>query len=379
MNVPGWLTTRGNKITDRAGNEVWFKGINWFGYNTGENALGCLDACGLEDMISQIASRGFNMVRLPMSCEIILDWMNGVYPEAVYNVDLNPALVGKNSLEIFDYTLQLFRKHGLMVLADIHSVATDIDGHIYPLWYTDKIDEQQFKAALAWLAAHYRDNDTIIGIDIKNEPHGGSEESVRAVWNDTEDRNNWKLFAQEAAGVVLDNNPHLLVVIEGVQVYPKDIASNNYVTLNVDDYHNTWWGGNLMGVRRYPIDLGSSERNSQIVYSIHEYGPTVFMQPWFEDDYSYESLCKEVWHDLWLYLVEENTAPVLIGEWGGYMDDVTLKWMRCVRKLIGEKRLNSAYWCLNPDSPDTGGMLLADRRTWDEERYAFIKELLDIV
>ena len=379
MTTSGWLTTKGSKIVDQAGNEVWLKGINWFGYNTGDNCPGCLDACNLEDMISQIASHGFNMVRLPVSCELLSNWMLGKCYEAVYNSGLNPELVGKDSLEIFNYTLGLFRKYGLMVLIDIHSVETDIDGHTYPLWYTDRIDEVEYMASLAWLADNYKDNDTIIGIDIRNEPHGGAEESVRAVWSDTKTRNNWRIFAQAASKVVLNFNPNLLVVIEGVQVYPKDIDTNNYVSLNAGDYHNTWWGGNLMGVRKYPIDLGSPELNRQIVYSVHEYGPTVFMQPWFEGDYSYETLCKEVWHDLWLYLVEEDIAPVLIGEWGGYMDDQTLKWMRCVRQLIAEKRLNYAYWCLNPDSPDTGGMLLEDRRTWDGERYAFIKELLDIV
>ena len=132
-----------------------------------------------------------------------------------------------------------------------------------------------------------------------------------------------------------------------------------------------------MGVRDFPVDLGSEARNRQIVYSVHEYGPTVYMQPWFEDDYSYKSLVENVWRDLWLYIVEEDAAPVLIGEWGGFTDDVTLKWLKCMRRLISDYRLNFAFWCLNPASPDTGGLLKDDFSTWDETKYDIVRPLLD--
>ena len=372
----GKLTTNGNRIIDAAGNEVRFAGINWFGFNTGDNAPGGLDRCNLKEMLEEIARRGFNLIRIPVSCELLLGWMNGECPESKYDPVINPELTGKTSLEIFDLVLEICGSLGIPVMIDIHSAETDLNGHLYPMWYTGKIDESQYISALAWIAQRYKDNDTVIAYDLKNEPHGKAEEPLTSIWNDSDRKNNWKRFATEAANTVLDNDPHALVVIEGVQVYPKDIVANDYLSDKEEDYHNTWWGGNLMGVRKHPIDLGSTERNRQIVYSVHEYGPSVFMQPWFEKDYSYDSLYKDAWHDLWLYIVEENIAPVFIGEWGGFMDEETLKWLKMSRRLIGEYKLSFAVWCLNPESPDTGGLLKEDFKTWDEEKYSFVKEML---
>ncbi|MBR5359062.1 MAG: glycoside hydrolase family 5 protein [Clostridiales bacterium] len=376
-NISGKLTTNGSRIIDIAGNEVRFKGINWFGFNTGDNAPGGLDRCNLKGMMYEISRRGFDLLRIPVSCELLLSWMNGNYPHARFDPAINPELIGKTSLDVFDTVISISGSLGMRVMIDIHSAETDLNGHMYPLWYTSKIDEHQFKSALGWIAGRYKNNCAVVAYDIKNEPHGKAEEPLHAVWNDSDRADNWKRFAQEAAGTVLDNDPDALVVIEGVQVYPKDIAANDYSSADEADYINTWWGGNLMGVRNHPIDLGSQERNRQIVYSVHEYGPTVFMQPWFEKDYTYDSLYKDAWHDLWLYIVEEDIAPVFIGEWGGFMDEVTMKWLKESRRLISEYRLGFAVWCLNPESPDTGGLLKDDFKTWDEEKYSFIKELLD--
>ena len=59
-----------------------------------------------------------------------------------------------------------------------------------------------------------------------------------------------------------------------------------------------------MGVKDYPIDFGSPERNKQIVYSPHDYGPRVYEQPWFKGGFTYESLYKDAWHDYWLYIAD---------------------------------------------------------------------------
>ena len=90
------------------------------------------------------------------------------------------------------------------------------------------------------------------------------------------------MVAELAGNAVLDKNPNALIIIEGIQIYPKDIKANNFVSKDDDnDYYNTWWGANLMGVKDYPVDFGSAERNKQIVYSPHDYGPRVYEQPWF--------------------------------------------------------------------------------------------------
>ncbi len=371
-----WLTTNGSKIVDMNGNEVWLTGLNWFGYNTGTNLFDGLWNAELESSIVAIADHGFNLMRVPMSAELLLEWKKGNYPTANYNHAYNGNLNSLNSLEIFDYVLTLCEENGIKVMVDIHSANTDASGHNHPVWYTDKITEDQYVEALQWIADRYKNFDTIVAYDLKNEPHGKASETPHAIWNDSNDKNNWKRVAEKAGNAILDVNPHALIVIEGIQIYPTDPKKNNFVSTDEEDYYNTWWGGNLMAVKDYPIDFGSKERNKQVVYSPHDYGPLVYEQPWFEGGFTYDSLYKDVWHQYWLYIEEENIAPILVGEWGGFMQGDNLKWMEYIRDLIGKENLHHTFWCYNANSGDTGGLVKDDFKTWDEEKYALVKPVL---
>ena len=372
-----WLTTEGSHITDMNGTEVWLTGCNWFGYNTGTNMFDGVWNCNLEDSLKAIADRGFNVLRVPMSSELLLQWKKGEYPRANYNNAYNEKLNTMNSLEIFDYVLALCEQNGMKVIIDIHTVKTDASGHNYPVWYREDMSADDFVESLSWVAERYKENDTIIGYDLKNEPHGKASESPHAIWNDSDDPDNWKQVAERAGNAVLDANPHALIIIEGIQIYPKNIKTNNFVSTNDDqDYFNTWWGANLMAVRDFPIDFGSPERNKQIVYSPHDYGPRVYEQPWFEGGFTYDSLMKDAWYDYWLYIQEEGIAPVFVGEWGGFMEGDNLKWMEYFRQLIAQKHLHHTFWCFNANSGDTGGLVKDDFKTWDEEKYSFVKEVL---
>jgi len=53
-------------------------GINWFGFETdGANGFYGLNKCNLEDSLDLMAKLGFNILRIPISAEIILQWKNG--------------------------------------------------------------------------------------------------------------------------------------------------------------------------------------------------------------------------------------------------------------------------------------------------------------
>ncbi|MCD7742095.1 MAG: cellulase family glycosylhydrolase [Ruminococcus sp.] len=367
-----WLHTDGNKIYDSEGKEVWLTGVNWFGYNTGTNTFDGLWNSVLTDSVKSIADHGFNLIRVPFSAELINQWSDGEYPQANYNNAYNPELNSMNSLEIFDYFLKLAEQNGIKVMIDIHCAETDASGHNVNLWYTEKISVNQYYAALEWMAERYKDNDTIIAYDLKNEPHGKPYEGdAAAKWDDSTDDNNWKYVAETAALKVLAKNPNVLIMVEGTETQPK--KNGNYTT-NDDDYYFNWWGGNLRGVKDYPIDLG--EYQDKLVYSPHDYGPTVYEQPWFEGDYDYDSLMEDCWEDNWFYIYEDETAPLLIGEWGGYMTEPNITWMTHLRTLIKKYHLHHTFWCYNANSGDTGGLVLDDFTTWDDEKYEFVKEVL---
>lgn len=379
-NVPepttdDWLHTDGSKILDKNGKEVWLTGINWFGYNTGTNTFDGLWACDLNTSISSIADRGFNLLRIPISTELIKNWSNGSYPNANFNQATNSYLVGMNSLEIFDYAVGQCRANGIKIMIDIHSAKTDAMGHMKPIWAEGNITEQDFLDSLSWMSARYKNDDTIIAYDLKNEPHGKANESPRAKWDSSKDSDNWKYIAEKAANAVLSKNPNVLVMVEGIEIYPKDIKSNgDFSSTNMGDYYCTWWGGNLRGVKDNPVDLGKYQ--NKLVYSPHDYGPTVYEQPWFKGGYTFDSLYEDCWYDNWFYIQKQDIAPLLIGEWGGFMRDPNLKWMTYLRQLIKENKINHTFWCFNSNSGDTGGLVLDDFKTWDEDKYAFVKEVL---
>ena len=371
-----WLTTDGDKIYDMNGTEVWLTGCSWFGYNTGSNLFDGVWGCNLRDALVGIADHGFNLLRVPISAELLLQWKNGVYPEANYNHAYNPELESMNSLEIWEYVLDICEANGIKVMLDIHSAQTDAMGHMAPLWYNGSITEEQYFESLDWVSDRYKNNDTIVAYDIKNEPHGKASETEHAIWNDSEDSNNWKYAAERAGNIILDNNPHALIMIEGIQIYPIDPVANDFTSTNDEDYYNSWWGGNLRAVADYPIDFGSEERNHQVVYSPHDYGPAVYAQPWFEGGFTYESLQDDYWYDSWLYIDDQQIAPILIGEWGGFMTGDNLTWMTYMRQLIAEYHLNHTFWCYNANSGDTGGLVLDDFTTWDQEKYEFVSQVL---
>lgn len=371
-----WLYTDGNRIVDKNGKRVWLTGVNWFGYNTGTNTFDGLWNSQLKPSVEAIADHGFNLIRVPISAELINQWASGEYPRANYNNAYNTELNGMNSLQIFDYFLKLAEENGLKVMPDIHSAETDASGHNVNLWYTSKISVEDFYSALEWMAERYKDNDTIIAYDLKNEPHGKPYEGDgAAIWNDSKDANNWKYVAETAAARILAKNPNVLILVEGTEIYPMDLKTNSdYHSTNDKDYYFNWWGGNLRAVKDYPIDLGKYQ--NKLVYSPHDYGPTVYKQPWFEGTYTFDSLMRDCWYDNWFYIHENGTAPLLIGEWGGFMKEPNLTWMTYMRKLIKDNKLNHTFWCFNANSGDTGGLVLDDFKTWDEEKYAFVKEVL---
>nr|MDE6529472.1 glycoside hydrolase family 5 protein [Lachnospiraceae bacterium] len=206
-----WLFVEGNQIVDASGKPVWLTGINWFGYNTGTNCFDGLWTCDLNSSIKAIADHGFNILRIPISTQLLLQWKNGEYPTANFNQATNDYLVGMNSLEIFDYVLDLCEQNGIKVLLDTHCAMTNASGHTVNLWVDGEIDEADFIEAWVWVADRYKDNDTIIAFDLKNEPHGKPFEQNKAIWNDSTDPNNWKYVAEKTAAQIFAVNPNVLI------------------------------------------------------------------------------------------------------------------------------------------------------------------------
>lgn len=374
-----WLHVAGNQIVDAAGDPVWLTGTNWFGFNATERVFHGLWSANITDITRQMSQRGINLVRVPISTQLLLEWKAGTFVAPNVNTYANPELTGLNSLQIFEYWLELCERFGIKVLLDVHSAEADNSGHVHPVWWKGSITPEHFYQAWEWAATRWRNDDTIVAFDLKNEPHGTPGDTVRAKWDDSTDTDNWKHTAETAAERILAIHPEVLILVEGNEVYPREGETWNSPNTDPDrspNYYYNWWGGNLRGVKDHPIDLGAHQ--DQLVYSPHDYGPLVFNQPWFDKPFDKTTLTDDVWRPNWFYLHENGTAPLLIGEWGGRLgqDARQDKWMTALRDLIAEHRLHQTFWVLNPNSGDTGGLLLDDWKSWDEQKYALLKPAL---
>ncbi|BAJ00846.1 cellulase family glycosylhydrolase [Shewanella violacea] len=374
QNNDDWLHVEGNKVVDMQGQQVWLTGANWFGLNASERVLHGLWSVNLGDTLKTISERGINILRLPISTELMYEWSQGKTTLPNVNTASNPDLVGKTDLQIFDILLATAKKYGIKILLDAHSAKADNSGHVETMWYKGEITSEIFYSSWEWITARYQDDDTILAMDIENEPHGTPYGDTNfAKWDDSTDENNWKYACETASNRILAINPNLIVMCEGIQSYPID--GENWTSQDKNDYHNNWWGGNLRGVRDHPINLGANQ--DQLMYSPHDYGPLVFLQDWFYEGFNKDTLYQDVWKDNWMFIHEENIAPLLIGEWGGFMDGGdNEKWMLAIRDLIIEHELHHTFWCINPNSGDTGGLLKNDWVTWDEEKYTLFEPTL---
>lgn len=396
-----WLHVNENaEIVDMYGNPVWLTGCNWFGYNVTTQCFDGVWSRNMHEMLNEMADHGFNLMRVPMSTQILLQWKN--HDPDPYMVKINewknPELTvegvlggtPKYSFDIWNMAVQWCRENGIKIMIDIHSATTASNGHQMPLWYDSNYSTDDWLEALAWFAEYYKDDDTIIAIDLKNEPHGKNDGQGMAIWDDSTAENNWRYAAERGAAAVLEQNPNLLIMVEGIEVYPKfengkdwnspAIDYAHYDDPSAQAFHGAWWGGNFRGAREYPVDLG--EHQSQLVYSPHDYGPLVWEQEWFKKDFTRQTLLDDYWYDTWAYLIEENISPLLMGEWGGFIDEEhdptgdNKKWMQILRDYMIEKHIHHTFWCFNENSGDTGGLLTNDFQDWDMDKYEFVEPSL---
>jgi aryl-phospho-beta-D-glucosidase BglC (GH1 family) len=350
-------------------------GVNWFGFETSNYAPHGLWARDYKSILKQIKDLKFNHIRLPW-CNYMLTAKpnsiqinsNGTDPYTGQK-GLNLDLAGLSSIEVMDKIIQECDRIGLKVILDNHSRASD--GYINEtLWYTENVSEQKWIDDWVWLVTRYKNNSSVIGVDLNNEPHGNMGQGMKppATWGyDQEGYSNtdWRKAAIKAAQAILAVNSNLLIIIEGTEEY----KGTTY-----------WWGGNLMGVKDYPIN-SSEIPSSQLMYSFHEYGPEVYNQSWFSDP-TFPNNMYSIWDKFFWFINKQNIAPLYLGEFGikeesaANPSSVAYKWFTTLLQYVGNK-CHWAFWCINPNSGDTGGILKDDWVSVNTAKYNLIKPYLE--
>ncbi|SER25455.1 endoglucanase [Azotobacter beijerinckii] len=355
----GALMTAGAQILDVAtGTPVQLSSVNWFGAEGTNHTPHGTWLRSYTAIVDQIAELGFNCIRLPFSGDIV----GATPPPSAIDFALNPAFTGKTALEILDLIIDYAADKGLYVVLDHHrrAAGAGADGAPTDAGYS----ETDWHNSWIAMAQRYGSKPNVVGADLHNEPHD-------LTWND------WATLAEACGNALHAVAPHWLVMVEGVGQY------------NDDSY---WWGGQLMGVATRPVVLTQADR---VVYSPHEYGQSVGTQSWLAYDgqtppANWPMNLYAVWRSHWGFIAEQGIAPIWIGEFGGkYGVDGTgtvgaaphgayeIQWTQELVKYLngdfdgdGQRDLPSsqtglsfAYWSLNPNSGDTGGLLQDDWST----------------
>jgi endoglucanase len=310
--------------------------VNWFGIESELHAPHGLWKRDYKEMLAQIKSLGYNVIRLPYGVQSLrASNVSGID----FSIGSNQELQGKSPLEVMDAIVQEAGRQGLLILLDSHHLN---DQRIPELWYGDGFTEADWIDTWKMLATRYRNQANIIGADLKNEPHG------KASWGTNDRATDWRLAAERCGNAIQAINPNWLIVVEGVE--------NNVPGQKLKTH---WMGANLEGVARFPVRLS---RPNKLVYSPHEYGQGVYNQPWFSER-SFPNNLYSRWETGWNYIATKKIAPIFIGEFGGRQSDNASKegiWQRTLVDFVRKKDLSFSYWSWNPNSKDTGGILQDD-------------------
>lgn len=353
-----YLSRTDTNLFNKAGEKMRLTGVNWFGFETSNKAPHGLWSRDYKSMLDQIKAVGFNSIRMPWSNEIMANNGN-VNPSSITiggtdPVDgtnpMNNDLTGLTSLQVMDKIVNYAGSIGLKIMLDNHS--READGYLNEdLWYTNTFSEQDWIDDWVTMATRYAGNDAVIALDLNNEPHGS------ASWGTSNPSTDWNKAAERCANAIHAVNPDVLIVVEGIGDH--------------SDGSTYWWGGNLRGARTHPVNITD---NSKLVYSPHEYGPEVHNQPWFSDA-SFPNNMPAIIDTAYGFVMSENRGHILVGEFGikeeNAFNGKAKQWFEAFLNHMGNKA-SWTFWCMNPNSGDTGGILADDWSTVNQWKVDLI-------
>jgi endoglucanase len=347
----GYWHTSGNKILDSAGNQVRIAGINWYGFETPDMVAHGLWSVDYKAIVDDIRQLGYNTIRIPFSNQMI---ESPVVPQNIgfygNGGPINTDLQGLNSLQILDKIISYAGQDGLKVILDDHRSEAGESAEQNGLWYTSAYPQSAWVNDWVTLAHRYANNPTVIGADLRNEPHTptGVAYANGATWG-TGTATDFRLACQTAGNAILAVQPNWLIMVEGIGEFQNADGS-------ID---STWWGGDLQGVANFPVQLSVANR---VVYSPHDYGPDEFQQTWFNSSTTSASL-DAVWDKFWGYVSNSGTAPIWVGEFGVPNSDAGTtaagsegQWFSSLVQYIkATPAMGWTYWALNGE--DRYGLL----------------------
>src|SRR5579872_342088 len=209
----GYWHTSGNQILDSGGNPVRIAGVNWYGFETPDEIAHGLWAQDYHVIINDIKNLGYNTIRIPISNQAV---ETPVVPQnfSQYNNSgpINTDLAGLNDLQILDKIINYAGQDGLKVVIDNHRSEAGETAEQNGLWYTSAYPNSAWINDWITLARRYAGNSTVIGFDLRNEPHTptGVAYANAATWGTGDPNTDVRLAYQNAGNAILNVDPNAL-------------------------------------------------------------------------------------------------------------------------------------------------------------------------
>jgi endoglucanase/chitinase len=340
----GDFTTKGNQIIDRGGHPVRLACVGW-------NQI--REDPPLERQTAMMAADGFNCIRV--------SWVNATMQHDLATIDRIAAAAGKAGLRLVldNHTNEAGhgerdnwgaqQKNGLWY--DLGGASDGTDGGGNPGTTTDA----KFLSDWQAVARHYAGNATVVGYDLRNEPLNYPHMSL---WGGGSDRDIRAMYIR-VGNAIQAIDPNKLIIVE-----PP--------------------GSDCRGVRQYPVTLTVPDK---VVYSPHEYPGEISGQKIS----SGPGLVQRM-NVMWGWLINENVAPVFVGEMGSSMASAQGKaWAATIvpylngsapdglRIAAGGQGVSTDWWAwgnLGGQNPD--GTLEGDWKTPRPEQEAVYSRLRQV-
>lgn len=338
-------TTQDNKLLYE-GNVFRLKGVNWNGFESDCRVIHGLWANPAEHYLDLLKSQHFNALRIPLSFEIMENlWLPIKASCATADPSIYPDMTVHAYLGVF---LDKIRSRGMFALFDLHTIGDRITE--FP--WTDDVNEDRVVEAWTNFAQAFGHHPAVMGLEIKNEPHGPCS---------TAD------FHRHSATVIahIGSRFNGLYFIDGTARSPIDGTKAP-------------WGGTFEEISRTCDDdplckLGMFQK---IVFAPHVYGPDVRGEnALVENDDTFERRYGFLKRHPYF-----NGSAIVVTEFGGHMrDDDGPDYRYFQRWKMYMDRVNltagAFFWTFPPSSYDTGGFLNDDWQTIDQRKLDFLKSV----
>ena len=319
------LRASGRYIFDANGTRVKLASINWYGASDEFNVTGGLDVRHRSEIAATIRRLGFNSVRLPYSDEMVMS--NPLI--ASKRLAANPDLHGKRALDVYEAVVTALSDAGIATIVNNHNTqSTWFTGMTLcdATWHNDYLPssfcrvrqtEEQWIEHWETVMARLVDIPLVIGADLRNEVHG---------FYGTVSWSSWAQACERVGERLLKMQPSWLMFVEG-------LSSANDVS----------------GAKKRPVAYSVPER---VVYSAHVYAWSGWgsLSPF--NKRKYPSFREEMQRN-WAFLLESNTAPVWVGEFGvgASAEKGDRHYWDNLMRYLAEVDADWGYWALNPRKP----------------------------